>query len=310
MGYDCRMKILFMGGHELGKLTLDYLIEKGKNVVGVVMTDTEEAWYKGAEEVAFKYNIPLYKEMNINTGDFVSKVKLINPDLIISVNFSQLLKSEIIGIPPRGCINTHASLLPKYRGRAPLNWAIINGEKATGVTVHYINEGIDTGDIILQERINIGEEEYIGDLLEKVKKIYPKLVDEAIDMIEENRVIRTKQNRKEGCYCGKRTPKDGQIDWNLSAREIYNLIRAVSKPYPGAYTYVKDSKFTIWRASLDSKVPVNNVIPNGTIQMIDDGYMFIKVKDGVLKLESFEMAGEELDIHNLCLNEKLTFKED
>ena len=302
------MKILFMGGHELGKLTLEFLVDKGENIVGVVMPDTDGDWYKGVDEVAKNNNIPFYKENNINRKGFVEKVKDINPDLITVVNFPQILKREIINLPKKGCINTHASLLPKYRGRAPLNWAMINGEDKTGVTVHYIDEEIDTGDIILQKEIEISKDDYIKDLLSKVKNMYPEIVSNAVELIKKDKVELTPQKPSEGFYCGKRTPEDGQINWNKSAEEIYNLIRAVSDPYPGAYSYIDDKKILIWEAELieTNSKQYNKAEPGEIIDKSKEGYI-VKTMDSLLEIKNLEFIEKGVEIN---IGDRFEYKEE
>lgn len=292
------MNILFMGGHELGKITLEYLIRMGKHIVGVVITDTDDIWYKGVDEIAYKYGLPLFREKNINDKGFVNKIRAISPDLIVVVNFDQILKEELISIPPKGCINTHASLLPKYRGRAPLNWAIIRGEQETGVTVHFINKGIDTGEIVIQKKISIGEDDYIEDIMGKVKEMYPIIVNEAVDKIESNLVTPIKQEISNGFYCTKRTPKDGQINWDRPTAEIYNLIRAISRPYPGAYTYYNNHKVIIWRAEkiiAEDRSVIKEIskVENGYIYSVDDNRILVKTSDGFINIKSYEFCATE-----------------
>lgn len=284
------MKILFMGGHELGAITLENLIKNNVEVVGVVITDTTNSWYKGVDDVANKYNLVLYKEKNINSDLFLKEIKKLNIDLIVSVNFEQILKKEIISIPKYGCINTHASILPKYRGRAPLNWAIINGEKQTGVTVHFIEEGIDTGNIICQEKVCIKENDYIEDLLIKVKNIYPSIVLKAIKIIQNDKFYKgIKQDLSKGSYFGKRTAEDGLIDINKSGEEIYNLIRAISKPYPGAFLIDDNKKIIIWKASLDYSNHINYK-NSGIGKLINnENYLYLKLKDSILQIEDYSI---------------------
>jgi len=285
------MRILFFGGHDLGKITLEYLLEQDKNVVAAVMTETDNEWYHGLEEVTDKYNLKLFEEKNINNNQFVEKVRdELKPDLIVSVNFDQIFKKEIINIPEKGCINIHASLLPKYRGRAPLNWAILNGEEETGVTVHYINEGIDTGKIILQEKIEIKKTDYIADILKKVKGKYPELINKAVDLIDNDEVEPVEQKKENGSYYGKRTPADGLINWEQSAKIIYNLIRAVSHPYPGAFTYLDDEKVFIWRAEVEAK-NANNEQPGKIIEKSDDS-LFVQCGKGQLFVTDYETKTE------------------
>lgn len=285
------MRILFFGGHKLAKITLEYLLEKNKNIVAAVMSETDNDWYHGLEEVTDRYNLKLFEEKNINDNQFVDEVRNeLKPDLIISVNFDQIFKKEIINIPEKGCINIHASLLPKYRGRAPLNWAILKGEKETGVTVHYINEGIDTGQIILQEIIDIKKTDYIDDILEKVKGKYPEMINKAVELIENDKVEPVEQKKENGSYYGKRTSADGLIDWSQSVTNIYNLIRAVSHPYPGAFTYLGDEKVFIWRAEVEAET-ANNEQPGKVIEKDDDSFL-VQCDRGQLLITDYETETE------------------
>lgn len=235
---------------------------------------------KGLGKVAEENDLPFYQTDNVNQKKFIELFQEKDIDLIISVNFNQILRKEIIQIPEKGCINVHASLLPKYRGRAPLNWAIINGEDKTGVTVHFIDEDIDTGDIILQREIPIKDDDYINDILSQVKEIYPKIVSEAVDRIKKDEVNPEPQ-KGDGFYCPKRRPEDGLIDWNNDAEDIYNLIRAVSRPYPGAFTFIDGEKVYIWRARLlhdnGNSIEEENI---KTGKIIDKTQQGLKVKCG------------------------------
>ena len=282
------MNILFMGGHELGAKTLEHLINNNINVVGVVVSKNDNDWYRGVDEVAYKFNLNLYEEKNINDQNFLNKIKSLNLDLIVCVNFDQILKKDIINLPTIGCINTHASLLPKYRGRAPLNWAMINGEEYSGVTVHFIDEGIDTGDIILQEKIKIYEDYYISDLLNKVKNIYPKIVLNAIRALESNNLNLIKPDLSKGFYVNKRSKYDGEIDFSKPSKDIMNFIKAISKPYPGAFLYHNNKKIIIWRARLDYNIsPQYESLDIGTV-VFNNSNLFIKLKDATLIVTDYE----------------------
>ena len=282
------MNILFMGGHELGAKTLEHLINNNINVVGVVVSKNDNDWYRGVDEIAYKFNLNLYEEKNINDQNFLNKIKSLNLDLIVCVNFDQILKKDIINLPTIGCINTHASLLPKYRGRAPLNWAMINGEKYSGVTVHFIDEGIDTGDILLQEKIKIDEDYYISDLLNKVKNIYPKIVLNAIRALESNNLNLIKPDLSKGFYVNKRSKDDGKIDFSKPSKDIMNFIKAISKPYPGAFLYHNNKKIVIWRARLDYNIsPQYESLDIGTV-VFNNSNLFIKLKDATLIVTDYE----------------------
>lgn len=282
------MNILFMGGHELGAKTLEHLINNKVNVVGVVVSKNANDWYRGVDEVANKFNLELYEEENINDQNFSNKIKPLNLDLIMCVNFDQILKKDIINLPTIGCINTHASLLPKYRGRAPLNWAMINGEQYSGVTVHFIDEGVDTGDIILQEKIKIDEDDYISDLLNKVKNIYPKIVLNAIRALESNNINLIKPDLSKGFYVNKRSKDDGKIDFSKPSKDTINFIKAISKPYPGAFLYHNNKKIIIWRARLDYNIsPQYESLDIGTV-VFNNSNLLIKLKDSMLIVTDYE----------------------
>lgn len=282
------MNILFMGGHELGAKTLEHLINNNINVVGVVVSKNDNDWYRGVDEIAYKFNLNLYEEKNINDQIFLNKIKSLNLDLIVCVNFDQILKKDIINLPTIGCINTHASLLPKYRGRAPLNWAMINGEKYSGVTVHFIDEGIDTGDIILQEKIKIDEDDYICDLLNKVKNIYSKIVLNAIRALESSNLNLIKPDLSKGFYVNKRTQDDGEIDFSKPSKDILNFIKAISKPYPGAFLYHNNKKIIIWRARLNCNIlPQYESLDIGTF-VFNNSNLLIKLKDAMLIVTDYE----------------------
>ncbi|NMB33093.1 MAG: methionyl-tRNA formyltransferase [Clostridium sp.] len=286
------MRILFIGGSELGKIALESMVVKERNIMGVVTTRNESQWYKGPDIIAHKYGIPLYGQVDVNDINFINTLKELSPDIIAVVNFDQILKSEVIGIPKTACLNTHASLLPAYRGRAPLNWAIINGEKETGVTVHYINEGIDTGDIIIQKKVEIKEDDYVGDVLERVREIYSYIVDGAIELIENGRVLPRKQDLSKGSYYPKRSPADGQISWQKTVSEIYNLVRAISRPYPGAYTYCNNKKLLLWKAKIHKSTNVVGGGENAEIIDIDSDRILVKARGGYLEILEYEYPGE------------------
>lgn len=293
------MRVLFMGGHELGALVLEHLIAEGFDLIGAVVTETDDAWYKGVDEAALRHGLPLFREKDINRPGFVQAVRGLRPDLLAVVNFDQILKRELLGIPSLGAVNTHASLLPKYRGRAPLNWAIINGETETGVTVHRVAEGIDTGDILIQRTIPIGLQDTIGDILEKVKTLYPIIVSDALRALQLGTAEPQSQDLSRGFYCGRRTAADGEIDWRKPAKQIYDLIRGVSRPYPGAYTYLGSQKIILWRGTLTDLGQASGDSQPGMVLQTDSEGFTVVTGDGLLRVLEWEppvalMAGERL----------------
>ena len=248
------MRILVLANQNWGKLCIEELIRNGEKVIGIITDESplEINWYASMWEVGQKHNLPVRHSKNIK--EEVDQVLAFNPDLIVSIGFRQILSAAIIRAASQGCINLHGSLLPKYRGHAPLNWAIIKGEPETGVTLHYINEGVDTGDIILQEAVSITEQDTAITVYEKTLPLYPKLLLEAVTLIKNNQVQRKPQHPHEGFYCCRRYPKDSQIEWKeQSAREVYNFVRALTGPYPTAFTFLGEKKVFITQTSLPEK---------------------------------------------------------
>ena len=223
-------------------------------------------------------------------------------DLILSVNYLFIIKKELFLCAKLGAINIHGSLLPKYRGRTPHVWAIINGEKETGVTVHFIDEGCDTGDIITQSRILI-KESYTGQsILDKFKIIYPKILKKVLNNFKNNSVKATKQNNKNSSYFGKRSPEDGIIDWNKSSKEIYDWVRAQSYPYPGAFTFYNNQKIIIdWvKIKKDNFVSNLNLSPGCIIKLKP---ITVKTKDGSIIIDKIRNKVVNFKVNQYLKNE-------
>lgn len=208
-------------------------------------------------------------------------LKQFKTDVIFSINYLFIVEDSILK-HPQYAINLHGSLLPKYRGRTPHVWAIINGEKQTGITAHIMEAGCDTGDIVLQQPIDILWEYTGADILQKYETIYPQMVLDIIDKIEKNKLDRVGQDDSKATFFGKRTPDDGEIDWNWQKERIYNWIRAQANPYPGAYTFINGEKVIIDKISF-SDYGFEDSIPNGTI-LKSLPELLIKTPNGVIEL--------------------------
>jgi len=196
-----------------------------------------------------EFNIPVVSvtvKMNLYTGE----VKKYSPDLILVFGWYYIVPKTIREIPRLGCAGMHASLLPKYRGGAPLVWAMINGEDKSGLTFFYLEEGVDNGDIISQKEFPIEESDYIGDLIDKTTSAALDIIDESIPLLAENKAPRVKQDESQATYVPQRKPEDGKIDWSWDSQRIMNFIRAQSKPYPGAFTEIDGKKVIIWNADI------------------------------------------------------------
>lgn len=247
------MRILYMGNKNRGVVCLQALLNHGEDIVGVVTPPDSkiESWYKSLKEFAIEKRLPVFQSVNVNASKFVQKVRNMHPDLIVMAGYNQILKKSIIEVPKKGVLNLHGGKLPEYRGSSMLNWMIINGETEGGIAIILVDEDIDTGSIVLQKRFEIKLQETIKDVVNKTDRIFPSLLIEAIEKIENNTVEITHQRLEEGTYYHSRCPRDGEIDWNrYSAKQVYDLVRALTHPYPGAFTYFNDKKLFIWKASL------------------------------------------------------------
>lgn len=252
------MNIVFMGTPDFARESLKALYEANYNIKAVV-TNPDRPKGRGmkmiaspVKEYAIENNIDVYQPEKVrNNQEFIDKLKEINPDVICVVAYGTILPKEILDIPKYGCINVHASLLPKYRGAAPIQWSILNGDKETGVTTMYMDVGMDTGDMILQEKVQIEENETTGELWDRLSEIGGKLLVETLKQIEDGTAPRTPQ--PEDFTMASMLSKDmAEIDWSKSAEEIKNLVRGLS-PIMGAYTIIEGKKIKFWNVRNLSK---------------------------------------------------------
>lgn len=243
--------------------------------------------YYPLHEFAEKNGIPYKKYQKIIQDENIEIMRSIGPDFIFAIGFSQLVSKEIMDIPKYGVIGLHPADIPKYRGRAVIVWQMLTGVKTSKVTLFKINEGADTGDIIDQEPFEIGENDYASDVLDKSHDALLKLYHRALPKLMDGTYILTKQDHSQATYCLRRTPEDGLIDWALPGKEILKLIRAISRPYPGAFSYYdREHKVIIWRANVEENTRYYGF--PGQIAEIDDKHMVIVLKDGLLIVEEFE----------------------
>lgn len=295
------MKIVFMGTPDFAEESLKAIYEAGHEIIGVV-TNPDRPKGRGmkmlpspVKEFAMEKNLKIFQPEKVkNNEEFINELKALSPDVICVVAYGKILPKEILDIPPYGCINVHASLLPKYRGAAPVQWAVLNGDKTTGVTTMYMDIGMDTGNMILKQEVEIGEDETTGELWDRLKDIGGKLLVETLKQIEKGTAPREKQG--EDFTVAPMLSKDmAKIDWNKkTAIEIKNLVRGLN-PIMGAYTFLNDKKIKFWKVAVagEDEIHAENMdfLRNGTVIVSDprDG-IFIKCKDGILKV--LEIQGE------------------
>ena len=252
------MKILFMGTPDFAVPCLRILIEKGHDICAAV-TQPDKPKGRGHKLVpppvkvcAQENNIPVYQPETLRNKALLPVLEEHNPDLIVVVAYGKILSEYILNYPKYGCINVHASLLPKYRGAAPIQWCVINGEKETGVTTMYMEKGLDTGDMILKSVTEIGYNETYGELHDRLSAMGAELLAETVPLIENGTAPREKQNDSLSNYAPMISRETGRIDWNKSADEIVNLIRGCN-PYPTAYTMYDDEVLKIINATVGGK---------------------------------------------------------
>lgn len=307
------LRIVFMGTPEFAVASLDALLKANLNVVGVITAPDKPAGrgrklqQSAVKIYALENKLPILQPTNLKSETFLQELKALNGNLQIVVAFRMLPKA-VWQLPTFGTFNLHASLLPNYRGAAPINWAIINGETKTGVTTFFIDEKIDTGNIILQKEVVIDDDETLGNLHDKLMTIGSKLVVETVFQIANNNVITMPQPETEEKSAPKIFPETCKINWNSSLTAIYNLIRGLN-PYPAAWTYLINQGESIKVKIFDVKKEIcNHTFPAGKI-ITSKTTLKVAVKNGFLHIESLQLAGKrKLDIKNLLNG--YTFSDD
>ena len=304
------MRILFMGTPDFALESLKALYEAKYDIIGVV-TNIDKPKGRGmkmvaspVKEYAIEKNLQVYQPIKVrNNPEFLEEVRKLNPDLICVVAYGKILPQELLDIPKYGCVNVHGSLLPEYRGAAPIQWAVLNGDKKTGVTTMFMNAGMDTGDMILKEEVEIGEDETTGELWNRLKMIGANLLIKTVKEIENGTATRTKQP-EEGTMAPMLSKEMAKIDWeNKTANDIKNLVRGLN-PIMGAYTFLDGKKIKFWKVQtltenellekfqeLEEYKYHLNKMQAGTVLFSDDKKgLFIKANGGILQV--LEIQGE------------------
>lgn len=278
------LRVLFLGNHTVGVRTMHVLSREAK-LVGVVAhpEDPEDGVrYESVFSAAQALGVPVLRVSGKSTElePFLFKVK---PDLLWIADYRYLLPESILKLSPMGAVNLHPSLLPKYRGRAPINWAILNGETEIGLTAHFVDLGMDTGDIIAQERICLSRYEDVGVALARLYPLYESVTSNVIAGLRDSTIVRKTQDHSNSTSFPARKPQDGQINWTTEAEGIHNLIRAVAPPYPGAFTFLGGDKIQILRSKPSM---ADSCRPPGTIlECSNDGVLVACGKGSLLIIE-------------------------
>lgn len=244
-----RSAIVLFGYHDVGAECLDVLLERGERVVAVFTHEddpAEQRWFRSVSALAISAGVPVYMPEDPNRPEWVERVRRLHPTLLLSCYYRRMLGVKLLSVPDRGAFNMHGSLLPRYRGRAPVNWAILNGETRTGVTLHAMVPRPDAGAIVDQEAVPIGPRDTARQVFDRITAAARVVLTRSIDDLKEGRAAARPQDESQASYYGRRTAEDGRIDWAWSAARIFNLVRAVTHPYPGAFTTVNGRRVRVW----------------------------------------------------------------
>lgn len=289
------MKVIFMGTPDFSVGTLEALAEAGHEVVlAVTQPDKPKGrggkmQYTPVKEAALARDIPVYQPKKIREPECIEELKKYNADIMVVIAFGQILPKEILQMTPYGCINVHASLLPKYRGAAPIQWAVIDGEKVSGVTTMQMNEGLDTGDMILKTEIPLDPKETGGSLHDKLAEAGAKLCVETLKCLEDKTATWEPQGESTTAYAKMLDKNLGNINWNDPAVQIERLIRGLN-PWPSAYTHWNDKVIKLWQADV---VEGNTDQEAGTIVKVEKDSFYVQTGEGLLKIEELQLQGKK-----------------
>ncbi len=282
------MKIVFMGTPDFAVPSLEMLVSEGYEVVAAV-TQPDKPKGRGnkltappVKEFAIKNGIQVLQPAKIKTLEFVEQIRELQPDLLITAAYGKILSKELLEVPVLGCINVHGSLLPAYRGAAPINWAVINGEEKTGITTMFTDVGLDTGDMLLKRELDIGPDMTVGELHDEMAVLGAEVLRDTLLELKKGTLKRIPQDDSVSTYAPMMNKELGLIDWSKKASEIHNLVRGTD-PWPGAYTLLEGNRMRVWKTAL-TKESADSCQENGTILKVDDQGILVKCSDENLLL--------------------------
>ena len=279
-------RVVVFGYHDIGTACLQVLLDRGAHVVAIVTHKDDPAepiWFSSIAKLSAARALPTFMPGDPNEASFVEAVRRLRPDLLFSFYYRQLLGQPLLDLPALGAINLHGSLLPKYRGRAPINWALVHGEALTGVTLHYMDARADHGDIIAQRPVPIAVEDTALTLSHKLTEAARHLLADTYPLILSGSAPRIPQDHAAATRFGRRRPSDGLIHWSWSAWQVYNLIRAVTHPFPGAFTFLGTRRVFLWAARPPAGRATQD-LPGRILGLGDGGSLEVATGDGVLEV--------------------------
>jgi methionyl-tRNA formyltransferase len=287
------MRLVFMGTPEFAVPSLQVLLASGHTVTGVV-TQPDRPRGRGQElaaspikQLAVQRNIPILQPLKMKDPAFLESLSVWKPDLIAVAAFGRILPKIILDLPPKGCINVHASLLPKYRGAGPIQWAIMRGERETGITIMLMDEGMDTGAILLQETVLIAPDDTAGTLSARLAEVGGRLLIETLSRLEKGAVTPRPQDSSRATMAPLLKKEDGLLDWTMPAPELANRVRGLT-PWPGAYTYLGEDRWVIWKAEALDR-PATGARPGTILEAAKEG-LAVATGAGALRIVEFQPA--------------------
>ena len=308
-----KLRILFMGTPDFAASCLRALVASGENIVGCV-TGADRARGRGmkltptpVKSAALEAGLPVFQPATLRGEDFAELLISLSPDLIIVAAYGKLLPENVLAFPRFGCVNAHASLLPKYRGAAPIQWAVINGEKITGVTTMLTDIGLDTGDILLKKETEIGENETAGELFDRLAEMGAELLKETIEVLERGELKPIKQNEAEATKCGMIKKEYGHIDFSRGKDAVHNLVRGMN-PWPCAYAMLEGEAVKIWKTRHSDAEPSRGE-PGLILRADRFNGILVDCGDGVIEILELQFSGaKRMDAASAVLGHKMGFK--
>lgn len=299
------MRIVFMGTPDFSVPTLESLAESGHQVVAVV-TQPDKPKGRGKEvqmppvkQAALARGIPVYQPLRARDSGFIRQMQKLEPDVMVVIAFGQILSEELLKVPVYGCINIHASLLPKYRGAAPIQWAVINGDEETGITTMMMDPGLDTGDMLEKRVVQLSGTETGGSLFDRLSRMGGELILSTLKKLEAGTLVRTPQDHSQATHVKKITKELGRMDWSMDAVSLERLVRGLN-PWPSAYTHYQGKMLKIWEAQVEDAsgreagMGAGEGIPaSGQILEARGGCLRVQTGKGVLKIQSLQLEGKK-----------------
>jgi len=285
-------RILFFGYSEVGHDCLSLLLERGDNVVALITHEdnpNEKIWFKTPALAARAKGVPVHAPQKAGTPEWVERIAQMRPDLILSVYYRNMISTKILGLAPLGAFNMHGSLLPRYRGRAPINWAVLHGEPRIGMTLHRMVREPDAGAIVDQEGVDIGPRDTAEQAFRKILPCARRILARQMDALLSGTARETPQDPAQATYFGGRQPEDGRIDWGKPTVQIFNLVRAVTDPYPGAFTDAGPARLMVWWAEPDSPAARGRRGRPGEVLGVSP--LVVATGDGAIELTRTEWRG-------------------